>query len=123
MVPSRACGARPCKGVSPCETALRGNAGNKMGGDFLGGARSARPRGEAVLKPRDNMITEGQTNGPWPNGAVPRWKGRVARGRAEPAPPRGGRSELRRPSGGGPGNEAEGGFLGDTVLSCQASLV
>ena len=51
-----------------------------------------RPRGEAVLEPRDNMITEGQTNGPWPNGAVPRWKGRVARGRAELAPPPGGQS-------------------------------
>jgi len=47
-----------------------------------------RPRGEAVLKPRDNMITEGQTNGRWPSGAIPRWKQGVARGRAEPAPPR-----------------------------------
>jgi len=61
-----------------------------------------RPRGEAVLEPRDNMITEGQTNGRWPNGAIPRWKQGVARGRAEPAPPRGGLSELGWPCGGSP---------------------
>jgi hypothetical protein len=38
----------------------------------------------------------------WPNGAIPRWKGSVPSGRAEPAPP-GGRARGRRPSGEDPG--------------------
>jgi len=70
-----------------------------------------RPRGEAVLKPRDNMITEGQTNGRWPSGAIPRWKQGVARGRAEPAPPRGGYPGSDSLAGENRDN-AERGFLG-----------
>jgi hypothetical protein len=82
--------------------ALRGKAGDNAKGDFLGGMRSARPRGEAVLKPRDNMNTAGQTNGRWPNGAIPRWKQGVARGRAEPARPRGGKPTTDGLAGEGP---------------------
>jgi hypothetical protein len=78
----------PPRGAIRARMALRGKAREDAEGGFLGGTHSVRPRGEAVLKPRDNMITEGQTNGRWPNGRIFRWKQGVARGRAEPAPPR-----------------------------------
>gem|GEM_PF-3479210 len=51
-----ACGARPSRGASPTRMALRGKPGHNAGGGFLGGARSARPDAEAVIKPRHNRI-------------------------------------------------------------------
>ena len=46
----------------------------------------------------------------WPNGAISRWNGSVPCGRAEPAPPRCGPSQLGWPCEGGPGSGAKGGF-------------
>jgi len=62
----RACGARPSRGMSQGEVALRGRAGDSAKGGFLGGARSARPRGEAGRKPKRVMIAGGKrrTEGP-----------------------------------------------------------
>ena len=40
--------------------ASRGKAGNNVGGGFLGGARSPRPRGKAGCEPGHNMIIGGK---------------------------------------------------------------
>jgi hypothetical protein len=45
------------------------------------------------------MITEERTNRRWPNRDMLRSSASLSRGRAEPAPPRGGPSKLGRPSG------------------------
>jgi hypothetical protein len=57
---------------------------------FLAGVRSpplrvrvARP----CASPGYAMITEGRTNGRWPNREMLRSRARLSRGRAEPAPP------------------------------------
>ena len=56
----------------------------------------------------------------WPNGAIPRWKGSVPSGRAEPAPP-GGRARGRRPSGEDPGLTRRAVFSeGRTLCVCAA---
>jgi hypothetical protein len=56
-----ACGARPSAGlVIRARMALRGKAGNNVGGGFLGGARSPRPYGQAVRKPGHNKIIGGK---------------------------------------------------------------
>jgi len=47
-------------GPSRGEMALRGKPGDNARGDFLGGARSPRPRGKALLMPRHNIIIEGK---------------------------------------------------------------
>jgi len=61
MVSLRACGARPSEGwASQGRMALRGISTDGARGAFLGGTRSARPRGEAGLKPRHIMITGGK---------------------------------------------------------------
>jgi hypothetical protein len=49
-----------------------------------------------------------------PGGDMPGWSQYPSRGRAEPAPPRDGEAKARRPSGGEPGDDAKGGFLGGT---------
>jgi hypothetical protein len=49
---TRACGARPSRGVSQGEMTLRGKAGDGTKGVFLGGTRSARPRCTALCTPR-----------------------------------------------------------------------
>jgi hypothetical protein len=53
-----------------------------------------------------------QMNPRWPNGAIPRYKQSPVSGRAEPAPPRCGPSQLGWPCGGRPGSDARGRFLG-----------
>jgi len=62
----RACGARPSRGMSQGEVALRGRAGDSAEGVFLGGARSPRPQIRAWRKPRQVMITDGRARGRWP---------------------------------------------------------
>jgi hypothetical protein len=74
-------------------------AGDGAKGDFLGGARSPRPRIRAGRKPRHNMIMEGQANGRLPSGDMPGSSPNLTLGRAEPAPPRGGPSRARWPCG------------------------
>ena len=64
--------------------------GVKGEGGFVGGARSPRPQKGAECKARHNMIIEGQSSTPWPNGGMPRRSPSFPRGRAEPALPRGG---------------------------------
>ena len=53
----RACGARPSRGMSQGEVALRGRAGDSAKGGFLGGARSPRPDCKAVRTPRHFIST------------------------------------------------------------------
>jgi len=109
---SRACGARPSTGGKPRWEALRGKPRDGEKGSFLGGARSPRPRGKALLMP-GHFITRGE----WPGGRglMETCLGQAQaffNGRAEPAPPRGGPSKLGWPCGGNPGDNVEGGFLG-----------
>jgi len=47
-------------GASPVRMALRGKARDYAKGDFLGGARSPRPYGQAVRKPGHNKIIGGK---------------------------------------------------------------
>jgi hypothetical protein len=57
----RACGARPSAGwATRAGMALRGKPGDNAGGGFLGGTHSVRPRGEAIRKPRHNIIIGGK---------------------------------------------------------------
>jgi len=57
----RACGARPSAGlVIRAGMALRGKPGDNAEGGFLGGTHSVRPRGEAIRKPRHNIIIGGK---------------------------------------------------------------
>jgi len=63
---TRACRARPSRGMSQGEVALRGRAGDSAEGVFLGGARSPRPQIRAWRKPRQVMITDGRARGRWP---------------------------------------------------------
>ena len=61
MLGLRACGARPSAGlVIRARMALRGKPGDDAKGDFLGGARSPRPYGQAVRKPGHNKIIGGK---------------------------------------------------------------
>jgi len=56
-----ACGARPSAGlVIRARMALRGKARDDAKSDFLGGARSPRPYGQAVRKPGHNKIIGGK---------------------------------------------------------------
>jgi hypothetical protein len=71
-------------------------------------ARVGRPH----ASPGYRMITEERTSGRWPNREMLRSSASLSRGRAEPAPPRGGASWLGWPCGGKPGDNVEGGFLG-----------
>jgi len=64
-------------------------AGDKAGGDFLGGTRSPRPRCKAVRKPRHNMIIRGKGTPGGLMGTCPGSSRRLPYGRAEPAPPGG----------------------------------
>jgi hypothetical protein len=90
---------------------LRGKPRDGEKGCFLGGARSPRPRGKALLMP-GHFITRGE----WPGGRglMETCLGQAQaffNGRAEPAPPRGA-SLGGRPCGGNPGDNVEGCFLG-----------
>ena len=57
---------------------------------------------------------DNEARGPWPTGHMPRSGPCALRGRAEPAPPRGGPSRARWPWGGKPWDNAKGVFLGGT---------
>jgi hypothetical protein len=69
---SRACGPTPPGGDHP---RVRWPCGGRPRDDaeqvFLGGMRSARPRGKARRKPRDNIIIGGRSNARWPSGVNP----------------------------------------------------
>ena len=55
----RACGARPSAGWAiQARMTLRRKAGDNVEGGSLGGARSPRPDGKAVRKPRNGMTAE-----------------------------------------------------------------
>ena len=56
----------PLRGASQGEMALRREPGDDARGGFLGGTRSARPRGNAGRKPGRLMITDGRAKGWWP---------------------------------------------------------
>ena len=72
-------------------------------GDFLGGTRSALPQGTAGRMARHCVATGAFTMSRWPKGQMPRSSASVPRGRAEPAPPRGGPARVRWPRGENPG--------------------
>jgi len=94
------------------EKAYRGKARDDAEGGFFGGARSPRPYGQAVRKPGHNKIIGGKRTPGGQMGTCPWLSRSVPRGRAEPAPPRGGPSRARWPCGGKPGDDAKGDFLG-----------
>jgi len=84
----RACGARPSAGWTiQGKMALRGKARDDAKGDFLGGARSPRPRGKAILMPRHDITIGGKRKPSGPMGAILRCKQGLVYGRAEPALP------------------------------------
>jgi len=123
--PQRACGARPSKGWAiQARTALRGNPGDDAKGDFLGGARSPRPRVKAGRKPWHDMIMEGRANVRWPKRGNPRVQPRFPQ-RACGARPSGGWAiQARTALRGKPGDDAKGDFLGGTHSvrpDCRAS--
>jgi hypothetical protein len=93
----------PPRGASPARMALRRSAGDDARGVFLGGAHSVRPRGKDGRKARHNIIIGGKGTPGGPVGTCPESSQNVPSGRAEPAPPRGGLSELGWPSGENPG--------------------
>jgi len=67
----RACGARPSAGlVIRARMASRGKAGNNVGGGFLGGTRSPRPRGKAGTKPRHVTVTGSLARAWWQKNAT-----------------------------------------------------
>ena len=92
------------------EMALRGKAGDPAEGDFVGGARSPRPRCMAIRKPRRVITNEGWANARLPCGDGVSVEPCPVCGRAEPAPPRRGMPDTRRLTGKGPGDDAEGVF-------------
>ena len=73
-----------------------------------------RPRGKGVRMPGHFVRPRCVAERAGPRGDMPRLRPGRFYGRAEPAPPRGGRSEARWPCGGRPGDRAMGGFLGGT---------
>jgi hypothetical protein len=72
-------------------------------GGSLGGARSPRPHCKAELAPRRSVSITWVNEGTRPNGDMSGASGGLPCGRAEPAPPRGGPSELGWPCGENPG--------------------
>jgi len=78
-------------GTSPAWMAVRGKVGDDAEGGFLGGTHSVRPRCEAVPIPGHNMINGGNRTPGGLTGPSPGRKLGLLCGRAEPAPPRGGR--------------------------------
>jgi len=92
--------------------ALRGKPGDNVEGGFLGGSRSPRPHATAGRMARHCVATGAFPRSRWPRTSNVGVNVMPSSGRAEPAPPRGGLSKLRRPCGGRPGDDAKGGFLG-----------
>jgi hypothetical protein len=101
--------------------ALRGKPPRRRGtGGFLGGMRSARPRGKARRKPRDFITRDGWASGPGPRGI----HGEASLPRACGARPSTGRLARGWPSGEDPRDDAKGVFLGGTRSArpgCRAS--
>ncbi len=105
---------------------LRGMAKRRRGG--LTGANPEMTRGAFFSEGRTPCVRvarpcasrgipfppDGLTIRRWPRGHMPRSSRGLPCGRAEPAPPRNGQAKARRPYGGKPGDDAEGGFLGGT---------
>ena len=89
----------PPGGASPLRMAYRGRPGDHVKNGFLGGARSPRPCGKAVRKPRHNTIIGGKRTPGGLAGPSPGRKRGLLCGRAEPAPPRPGQPQRGSPSG------------------------
>jgi hypothetical protein len=110
----RACGARPSAGlVIRARMASRGKARDYAKGGFLGGTHSVRPHCKAGRKSRHNIIIGGKGT---PGGLAGRCLGEangVIAGVRSP-PLRGGRGGGEMALRGRPGDEAEGGLLGET---------
>jgi hypothetical protein len=111
----RACGARPSAGGTiQGSMASRGKPGDDGKGDFLGGARSPRPRIRARRKPGHVTLTDGSARGWWPKrgdirfSAMPSFRACGARPSAKS--PSDAKKALRRK----PGDDGKGGFLGGT---------
>jgi hypothetical protein len=94
----RACRARPsARWAIQAKKALRGKPGDNAGGGFLGGARSPRPHGTAARMARHCVATGAFPRSRWPRTSNVGVNVMPSSGRAEPAPPRGGPSELGWP--------------------------
>ena len=105
--------------------ALRGKPGDNVEGGFLGGSRSPRPHATAGRMARHCVATGAFPRSRWPRTSNVGVNVMPSSGRAEPAPPRGGLSKLRRPCGGRPGDDAKGDFLGGARSPrprCKAEL-
>gem|GEM_PF-6073698 len=107
----------------PCGGKLRDYAE----GGFLGGAHSVRPCGKAIRMPRHLLADTGTgylrragVRGEWPYGDGVSVRHRPVYGRAEPAPPRRGRSRRRWPGGEKPGNVARRRFSRRGALCAPA---
>jgi hypothetical protein len=95
----RACGARPSARASPARMALRRKPGDGAKGGFLGGTHSVRPLSMAKRVPMNSVFT-GWPGEAWsPTGTCLDQARCFPLRRAEPAPPRGGRSNLAWPFG------------------------
>jgi hypothetical protein len=110
----RACGARPSAGALPGLKALRGKARNNVGGWFSRRDALCASANTGGMQARVWHDHRGVSAGRALSGDTPRLRPSRFYGRAEPAPPRGGRSEARWPCGGRPGDDAKGDFLGGT---------
>jgi hypothetical protein len=104
----------PLPGVDhPSWDGLAGETPGIMWRAVFSEGRGLRARvGRPHASPGYRMITEERTSGRWPKREMLRSSASLSRGRAEPAPPRGGPSKLGWPCGGNPGDNVEGGFLG-----------
>jgi hypothetical protein len=106
----------PLRGVAhPNAACLAGKGLERTRGAFFSEGRTlcvrvARPSASRGIP----FPPDGLTIRRWPRGHMPRLSPRLPCGRAEPAPPRNGQAKARRPYGGKPGDDAEGGFLGGT---------
>ena len=91
-------------GASQGERALRGKPGDNAGGGFLGGARSPRPDCKAELAPWHSISTRWGARGGWPTGGMSRRNPCLPLRACGARPSKGGGSQVRWPSGEGPGD-------------------
>jgi hypothetical protein len=111
MPSSRACRARPSEGGQPGSDGLAGKTRGQREGRFSRRDALCASEMQARTEAEAQHDDRGQKNAWWPRGHMPRSSASVPLGRAEPAPPRGGRPEVRRPRGENPvGKDAEGRF-------------
>jgi len=104
------------------EVASRGKPGDGAKAGFLGGTRFPRPCCEAGRKPGHNIIIGGKRTPGGLRGRSPD-PSKVPLAGVRSPPLRGKACPARIDQRGESGDDAKGGFLGDTVLGCQASLV